>query len=76
MFFYRALEENKNTQSINNPQVECMCTFMEKHDDLAKGVLQAANGRQKSKNLWHKLTTELNEKGPPVREVHMIGERL
>lgn len=46
-----------------------MVDFMVSHSNLAKGHLNSANGRSKSKELWQKLSKDLDAVGPPSREV-------
>ncbi|XP_036342731.1 uncharacterized protein LOC118752010 [Rhagoletis pomonella] len=45
-----------------------MVEFMESHPSLAKGYIKCADAKQTSKNLWGRLTEELNGDGPPTRD--------
>lgn len=41
--------------------------FMENNSDLAKGIVDGANGRDKKNKLWEKISKSLNDNGPPTR---------
>ncbi|XP_058827387.1 uncharacterized protein LOC131687327 [Topomyia yanbarensis] len=59
----------KMTMGINPQQVGELTKFMELHPDLARGILNRADGRHNSNKLWDNIKERLNEKGPPMREV-------
>lgn len=42
---------------------------MKQNSDLAKGLVDGANARDKKTKLWEKITKNLNEIGPPIRNV-------
>ncbi|XP_046810838.1 uncharacterized protein LOC124420775 [Lucilia cuprina] len=50
-------------------QYEIMVDFMVQHSDLAKGHLNASNAKSKSRELWERLSLDLNAAGPPTHEV-------
>ena len=45
-----------------------MVDFMERHPDLAKGHLNVSNAKTKSKDLWTRLSSDLNVAGPPTHD--------
>lgn len=50
-------------------QFEILVQFMEDHPQLAKGQMKALNAKTAANNLWKRLAENLNNEGPPVREV-------
>ncbi|TMW43252.1 hypothetical protein DOY81_011668 [Sarcophaga bullata] len=42
---------------------------MVKHPDLAKGVLKVPDAKTKSKQLWERLTEDLNAVSSPIRDI-------
>lgn len=59
----------KYRTSSNKAQLLMLLEFMEKNSDLAKGIVNGANGRDKANKLWDKIKEKLNEIGPPTRSV-------
>lgn len=47
-----------------------MVEFLVKHPDLAKGVLKVPDAKTKSKQLWQRLTTDLNAVSSPTRDIN------
>ncbi|TMW46403.1 hypothetical protein DOY81_008517, partial [Sarcophaga bullata] len=50
-------------------QFEILVAFMVQHSDLAKGLLQCGNAKQRANNLRVKLVDDLNSNRPPVRDI-------
>ncbi|GBP98311.1 hypothetical protein EVAR_71832_1 [Eumeta japonica] len=46
-----------------------MVEFMVLHPDLAKGLLNVSNAKSKSRELWERLSQDLNAAGPPSHNV-------
>lgn len=46
-----------------------MVEFMKLHPDLAKGHLNVSNAKSKCRELWQRLSQDLNAAGPPSHEV-------
>lgn len=42
---------------------EIIINFMEENKDLAKGFLNGASGKERTKQLWEELTIQLNSAG-------------
>lgn len=52
---------------MTKTQANILASFMEENTDLARGIVNASNGKRKSIVLWEKVTAKLNSVGPPVK---------
>ncbi|XP_017461261.1 PREDICTED: uncharacterized protein LOC108354593, partial [Rhagoletis zephyria] len=62
------MDSSSKSQHTKQSQFGIMVEFMESHPSLAKGYIKCADAKQTSKNLWGRLTEELNGDGPPTRD--------
>lgn len=55
--------------SPSHEQLETLLSFLEEHNDLARGLLRSVEGRLQSQRLWGEICSTLNSMGGCTKSI-------